>query len=341
MSLRSNTSLVLMLSVAYLATLGSSSGCGDSCSETCSGEPGASGTSGASDADGGNDTDGKPAAPSSDAVTEFVTAFYDADYESVGDHIAALDAMVKAEPDNGHAVLYSALARMWRLGEEKRDPTFDLAQRAPMALKALDLFQEASAMLPDDDRIPAWIGFMTTRIGEATGSQTMIDKGEELLAASVETFPTFTRFVRAIGLLGHAHDDPDFAEVAPADMWRVLEACGYDVDRDNLSIDYPERAPTGDARICVDIPQAKHNWKGFFLHAGDVFSKAGDAKTAVAMWEHSKKSPTYAMWPERGALQERIDTAADRVAKLTDDDPDNDPELFAQSAHTCVGCHAD
>lgn len=323
------------LTLACLLAMGAAAGCGEECE--CLFAPGD--PAGVTDGAVADATD-TPAKPVSDAVTEFVKAFYAGDYDSVRDHIAALDAQVKADPDDGYAVLYSALARMWRLGEEKRDPTFDLAARAPVALEALDLFKQAHQMLPDDGRIPAWIGFMTMRIGEALQNDKQIDEGKKLLDASITEFPTFTRFVRGIALLGHAHDDPDFAD-APEDMWAVLEACGYDVDREHPTFDYPTEPKVGDARICMDIPQAKHNWKGFFLHAGDIFSKAGDPITATAMWAHAKKSPTFNSWPERDVLLERIDSSADRAAKLTDDDPDNDPDLFAQSAHTCVGCHAD
>jgi len=273
-------------------------------------------------------------------VASLHAALEAADYGAVDGLIAELDAERDADPDDGAAVLFSGLARMWKVGEAKRDPALvELAARAPIALESLDLFQQARDMNPNDDRIPAWVGFMKVRIGEALGNATTIADGIAVFDGSVARFPTFTHFVRGIGLLGRPHDDPEFAK-APEDMWAVIESCGYKVDRSNPDFAYPEAAASAGAGICQDTPVVKHNWAGFFLHAGDVFSKAGDAKTAVAFWRNAEKSPTYSSWTFKSALEDRILNADSRTALLTDSDASNDPELFVDSAHVCVGCHA-
>src|SRR5262249_48136011 len=160
------------------------------------------------------------------------------------------------------------------------------------ALDSLKYFEQARDLIPDDDRIPAWIGFMKTRIGEAISDSATIADGTTDLDASGAKFPTFTHFVRGLALLGHPNTDSDFAK-APEDMWSVIEACGYTVDRTNPDFAYPQPEALTSAGICADTSVVKHNWAGFFLHAGDVFSKAGDAKTAVAFWQNAKKSPIY------------------------------------------------
>ena len=278
--------------------------------------------------------------PTGERVREFRGALETGDYAAADALMLALDARIERDPDDGTAVLFAALARMWRLGEARRDPSFDLAQQAPIALKSLAQFKRARELNPHDGRIPAWIGFMTTRIGEAIGDRDTIEEGKVELDGSLANFETFTHFVRGITLLGRKHDDP-VLDSAAEDMWAVLDACGYDVDRANPDYAYPTGPLAPPAHICRDTPLAKHNWKGYFLHAGDVFSKTGDAVTAVRFWEHAKRSPTFSSWRYADVIEERIATAEERTRLLTDADPGNDPELFAQSAHVCVGCHAD
>lgn len=281
----------------------------------------------------------EPLDPSSTAIRDVHAALYSADYDSIGKVMAELNDVVTNSPDDRDAVLFSALVRMWKVGEAKRDPNFGVAAQAPVALEALDLFKKARDMNPDDARIPSWIGFMETRIGEAAGSQSVIDQGKADLDAATQNFATFTHFVRGIALLDRAHDDPVLA-TAPDDIWSVLEACGFTVDRANPDFAYPTKPLAPPAQICRDTTIARHNWKGFFLHAGDIFTKAGDAKTATAMWQNAKKSPTFDKWPFAADVEDRIAHADERAALLTDDDPSNDPELFVQGEHVCVGCHA-
>lgn len=280
-----------------------------------------------------------PEAPVTKAVASLHTALEGGDYGAVDGVIADLDAIRDTDPDNGAAVLFSALARMWKVGEGARDPAFDEAARAPFALESLQLFERARDLNPNDDRIPAWVGFMKMRIGAVIANATTIADGIADLDGSVAKFPTFTHFVRGLGLLGRPHDDPEFAK-APEDMWAVIESCGYKIDRTNPDFAYPEPAASAGAGICQDTSVVKHNWGGFFLHAGDVFSKAGDAKTAVAFWKNAEKSPSYSTWAFKSALEDRILNADSRTALLTDGDASNDPELFVDGAHVCVGCHA-
>ncbi|HMJ12063.1 MAG TPA: hypothetical protein VK524_11650, partial [Polyangiaceae bacterium] len=203
--------------------------------------------------------------PTSQSVLEFRNALEAGNYAATDALMVDLDARVAADPDDGTAVLFAALARMWKLGEARRDPSFDLAKQAPIALESLQQFKRARELNPNDGRIQAWIGFMTTRIGEAIGDSATITQGTAELDASLRDFETFTHFVRGITLLGRAHDDPVFAS-APEDMWAVLESCGYEVDRQHIDYAYPTGPLAPPAHICRDTSLAKHNWKGYFLH---------------------------------------------------------------------------
>jgi DNA-binding HxlR family transcriptional regulator len=280
-----------------------------------------------------------PEPPVTKAVASLHTALEAGNYAAVDGIIDELDVVRDTEPDNAAAVLFSALARMWKVGEGTRDPAFDEAARAPIALQSLELFQRARELAPNDDRVPAWVGFMKMRIGAAINNAPTIADGIADLDASVAKFPTFTHFVRGLGLLGRPHDDPEFAK-APEDMWAVIESCGYELDRSNPDFAYPEAAAAAGAGICQDTSVVKHNWGGFFLHAGDVFSKAGDAKTAVAFWKNAEKSPSYSTWAYKDAVEDRILNADSRTALLTDGDATNDPVLFVDGPNVCVGCHA-
>jgi hypothetical protein len=294
---------------------------------------------GCGSSEGGSPGNAPEQSPAQKTIAAFHSALAVADFGKLDGLIDELDAERKTDPNNPGLVLFSALARMWKVGEGKRDPAFDTAAQAPFALDSLKFFEQARDLNPSDDRIPAWVGFMKTRIGEAIGDAASIADGSADLDASVAKFPTFTHFVRGLALLGHPHDDPEFAK-APEDMWSVIEACGYSGDRSNPDFAYPEPAALPAAGICADTSIVKHNWAGFFLHAGDVFTKAGDAKMAVAFWQNAKKSPTYGEWAFANVLEDRIANADSRTALLTDSDPSNDPELFVDSGRVCVGCHA-
>src|SRR5262249_45435574 len=88
----------------------------------------------------------EPMDPGATAIRDLHSALYSADYDSIGRVMTELNDVVANDPDDGQATLFSALVRMWKVGEAKRDPSFGESQQAPVALEAMDLFKKARDM---------------------------------------------------------------------------------------------------------------------------------------------------------------------------------------------------
>lgn len=335
------TTILTALCAATLVACGddANSGTTTTASAGGGGEHAGAGGSGGGAGSGGS---GGAQDPASKAVADFVEAFQTEQYDRAPDLAAQLDAAAQIAPDRADVTLLRGHVRLWRLAEWGRDPSQDTSEIPGIALSARAAFEAASALAPDDHRLPGWLGPLKIAIGNATADDPLIAEGFSDIDEGVAAYPEFNLFVRALARANAAPGSAELAEAVEA-MWQTLDVCaGEPVDRENL--DYAPymdlETDTGVKRVCWNDEKARHNFEGFFLYFGDLLVKSGDPDTAQAAYQSAQLSSTYRTWPYRAELEARIEDAPARAALFADADPTNDPEIIAASSHQCAACHA-
>jgi hypothetical protein len=97
------------------------------------------------------------------------------------------------------------------------------------------------------------------------------------------------------------------------------------------------RATTvGEKRVCWNSTIAPYNFEGFFMNMGDMLVKAGDPGTARKVYANAKLSPTYASWPYRAVLEQRLTDAETNVAGFR---AGTGTPMMGRSAYSCMACH--
>ena len=90
--------------------------------------------------------------------------------------ISDVDDAVSKDPSDGRANFYAATMRVWQLGEELDLPSSP-ADVVTEARTTIDRFRTAQALLPDDDRAPAFGGLAKTIIGNILSDSAMQSEG--------------------------------------------------------------------------------------------------------------------------------------------------------------------
>ncbi len=259
--------------------------------------------------------------------------------EKVTEVIADVDDAVTKDPSDGRSTFYSAIMRFWQLGEEIDLPA-NAADELAEAQTMIDRFRSAQAMLPNDDRAPAFGGLAKVIIGNIVGDTKMHSEGIGDIEKGIQIFPSYSHFLRALASAESPADSDDFQAVLP-EMQAVLDACGLG-NAASGQMKYLAGPLPSALRPCNDEGIVPHVWEGFLLNYGDMLLKAGKgADAARAMYEGAKLSPRFDRWPFAAALQDRIDHADERAALYADGDASNDPKLWMQDGHICTGCHQD
>jgi hypothetical protein len=264
-----------------------------------------------------------------------------------GDY-AALDAVAErltaaylASPRDPDLALYIAHAHFWRAAERVREP----AQRALITDQlaiAETYFAQATVLRPNDYRIPGWLGGVKMALGRIHGDEGKSREGYFLLEDGVARFPEFNHFTKSYIFSNLPPSHERFREGLEA-MWKSIEVCtGAGIDRraPDYRAFYRRVADlSGALRVCHNLPMVPHNFEGFFLNNGDLLVKAGEPEAAEVMYANARLAPSFAEWPYREALEERIRTAQIRAEAFRSNDQQRWPEMMVASSMACTGCH--
>jgi hypothetical protein len=296
--------------------------------------------SGSTKSPGGSTSTSTPSSGSvqESATSEAYTALTAGDRDKLTQIISDLDGVVAKDPSDGRSTFYSALMRFWQFGDQINLPS-NPADVVTDAQTMIDRFRKAQAMLPDDDRAPAFGGLAKVIMGNTFGDSNMKAEGMSDLQKGIQIFPAYAHFLRALASAESAPDSDDFAAVLP-ELQAVLDTCGAKTSAGD--IEYLKGPLPSALRVCNDDGIVPHVWEGFILNYGDLLLKAGKgADAARTMYESAKLAPRFDKWPFASALQDRIDQADSRAALYADSDASNDPKIWMQEGHICTGCHQD
>lgn len=269
------------------------------------------------------------------ARAAFWDAFTGQRYEAIPGLLRQLTAAFLENPRDPETALILAHAHLWRTAERAR-----LEMRDPMIVDHLVLaehyFEEAYRLNPDDHRIIGWLGSVRYPMGAARQDESLAAEGALLLAEGVRRYPQFNHFTTAFSYAGLPADDPRFRD-ALDQLWRNVDVCsGIRHEAGSEQLGLYERAAASDL-ACANSEKAPHNFEGFVLNLGDMLVKSGRADEAVAVYQRARLSPTYAAWPYRGLLEERIANAPEAASRALQRQV---VPMMVGSAYACSACHA-
>ena len=261
-----------------------------------------------------------PAANAAPAVTAFDAALRAGDRGARADRIADLEAAAKAMPDEEKVHLFLGLAHLWRLAEPLPGET-DLSSQATSAIGARDHLQRAYDLCPTDHRIAAWLGPVLVRFGRVLQDQPTIDRGLAVLDQGIAHYPSFVLFSKLLVFADLAYDAPEFVKAVDA-VFENVDAC--------------RATPTDPACTNATVP---HNAEGAGLFLGDALAKGGHRDEAAAAYRDATLGPAFASWSFQTDLSARTSNLDDRIARLRNADPADDPPVAWQATTQCVFCH--
>lgn len=279
-------------------------------------------------------TDGEQAAGSHDTAALArlgEEAFYDTllgRSNRAQEAVDVLSRLVQLDADNGIAHFQLGMMHMFRFAQSVSDYHRASRFEREEILRAQRALDRAVELVPGDRRIPGFRAAATYMRGVVEKDARLQELGLEQLRAAIALYPEFNTF-DFIGTV---------AFVVPPDSPLFAEAMQYIGDPLNAACS-PFTQPT----ICGNAGKAPHNIEGSLVLFGDLFAKAGDLSRAQGFYRLAladfSSSGNGKPWRFRHIAEQRLATAAQRVALYKDADPNNDPPLIGYREEACAVCH--
>jgi tetratricopeptide (TPR) repeat protein len=281
-----------------------------------------------------------PSAEKADAL--FWNTLHAGDYAKIEESLNSLTAAYLANPADATTAAHIGWLHIWRLSERAR-----LAPAPPSitneAILARRYFQEAVALNPEDARFLGFLGSATLSEGSIHKDEKVIRHGYYLLRDGIKAWPEFNLFTAGYTMSAMPVDSARFKEGLEW-QWANLALCaGEDIDRNTPVFQKYMALETtiGKKRVCWNSWIAPHNFEGFFMNLGDMLVKAGNWQTAQAVYANARLSKTYASWPYKDELENRITSASENVERFRKPDQalQSGQKLMVNSRYACMACH--
>jgi hypothetical protein len=280
-----------------------------------------------------------PLAISADEL--FWSTLHSADYAHIAPALEAETGAYLSAPNDAVTTAHVGWLHIWRLSE-RAHLTAVPATITDDATLSRKYFEEAVALKPDDARYLGFLASATLAEGNIHHNEAEIRRGYYLMLDAIKAYPEFNLFTAGYTTSGQPADSDRYKQ-ALAWQWQNLDVCvGEKVDRNSASYAkyMPQATDKGVKRVCWNTWIAPHNFEGFFLNMGDMQVKSGDWQTGRKLYENAKLSSTYAEWPFREVLEQRIRDAEQNVAAFNEKpDAANYQPLMGSSSFSCVACH--
>ena len=282
------------------------------------------------------------AAPAARANAGFWQAFHGGRYEQLPQVLDQLTAEYLKNPNDAQTAAHIGFAHVWRLSESAR-----LRQRPATVTDDIVLshkyFAEAVQLAPHDARSLGFLGGVELAEGSVHGDEKLKRRGYFTLLDAKQAWPEFNLFTMGYTLSRLPHTDEKYAD-AVRYQWETLDLCAEQpVNRTTAAFAayMSQETQHGPKRACWNSWIAPHNFEGFFLNMGDMLVKQGEPETARRVYADAKLSKTYASWPYRDVLEERIAQATENVAIFRHEPVAGEARrtLMIHSAFSCMACH--
>lgn len=267
------------------------------------------------------------------AENEFWTTLHKGEYKNIHHTTELLTAAYLENPNDPSLAAHLGFLHIWKITERARENDVPATITNEIIL-AKRYFADAAAMSPEDARFQGFLGASMLVEGSILRDQREEVRGYFQLKHAINLWPEFNYFTAGYVMSDLDPTSSQFKEALEW-QWKTLDLCaGKKVDRNNpdfrpyLSLE----TQTGPKRACWNSWIAPHNFEGFFMNMGDMLVKAGDSRTAVKIYENAKLSKTYAEWPYRNKLEERISSAKGSQTSTPH-------RMMFNSGYGCVACH--
>jgi uncharacterized protein YceK len=273
----------------------------------------------------------------------FWATFHGGKYEQIQPALEAETTAYLANPHDAVSASHVAWLHIWRLSERARLASVP-ASISDDALLAQGYFAEALDMNPKEARYRGFLASATLIEGHLNQDERVTRRGYYTMLNAINAWPEFNLFTAGYVMSTQPATSERFRQ-ALGWQWRDLDVCvGEKFDRNNPDISKYMQLQTqqGPKRACWNSWIAPHNFEGFFLNMGDMLVKAGDWQTAQRMYSNAKFSSTYAQWPYRQALEERIRDARGNVTAFNasaNADGSEPRRIMIDSVFSCMACH--
>lgn len=271
----------------------------------------------------------------------FWEALHQGRYEQLGEVKELLQRAYLADPFDAVTTAHLGFLHIWRVSERARlsEPKASVTDELLLSQR---YFAEAVEMTGD----PRFLGFLAgseLANGSIHKDERLLRQGFFRMKDAVKQYPEFNLFARGYSASQFAYDSERFKN-GLADMWSNIDFC-FDGQLDKQNPDYTpfmsQETTVGTKRVCWNGWIAPHNHEGFALNLGDMLTKAGEVQAARRMYENAKLSKTYADWPYRDVLEQRLAHLEENVEvfrRPLDQQPKEQRLMFG-SHFSCGGCH--
>ncbi len=275
------------------------------------------------------------------ANAKFWDAFHGGRYGEVDDVIEALTAAYLENPRDAETAAHIAFSHNWKLTEAARLDTLPATITDHVVLSR-KYFSEAVQLAPDDQRIRGFHAGMELAEGTLHADEKLTRRGYFDLMRAVDGWPEFNLFTAGYVFSRLPQTDSKYVDGVEY-QWRTLDLCAQEkIDRRTIAYEkyMPLETNEGPKRACWNSWIAPHNFEGFFLNMGDMLVKQGEPQIAKRAYANAKLSKTYASWPFKSVLEDRIAQAEENVVPFRNPRPgEKTRTMMILSTFACMGCH--
>lgn len=275
------------------------------------------------------------------AEKKFWETLHSGHYQNIPLATKLLTAAYLENPNDPKLAAHLGFIHIWKITERAREKTNDPTITNEIIL-AKKYFKDAVELNPSDARYLGFLGDSLLIEGKIFHDERQQVRGYFTLKRAIRMWPEFNYFTAGYPM---STLDPHSAEFKDGLewQWKTLNLCASTkVDKNN-----PDFTPfmhletqQGPKRACWDSWIAPHNFEGFFLNMGDMLVKQGDWQTAIKIYNNAKLSKTYAEWPYRKMLEDRIAQAQENVARFQEKEFRSAySSILFNSGYGCVVCH--
>ena len=246
--------------------------------------------------------------------------------------IANLETAARRDRRDGRSRFLLGMTHLYRAGQ--RVTRFDdVTAEARAELAAANAsFTDALPLLWDDasgsgdSRVPGFAAAAKYLLGFVEHDATLQAQGLADLDRAVQVNSFFNVFDLIPVLQALPPGDPVFQQ-AYASFTTYLS----DPETLQCVVTQPE--------LCADAGFAPRNVQGSLTLFGDLYAKAGSLQPARVWYNLAAGLSDTPTWHFASIIQDRVATAATRVALYKDSDPTNDPPMIGAGTEACAVCH--